>query len=234
MEVFDVLEHAHTPIGTIYLDRHQVPGIDDWVYQIQIEGQLLMSSVNNVSERRLSTSALALHQGTQPLRILIGGLGLGYTAQAALASSRVASVRVVEKMDFVTGWMRDGKLPLSKTLMADDRLAIVSGDVYDQLLSPATETFDLILVDVDHAPTHPLSPDSEPFYSVEGQRRVAEHLEPGGVLAVWSAHDCDEFANILEKVYPFVDREDVRWNDETGTGTPFHNVLFFARTEATR
>jgi spermidine synthase len=230
----EVLEHAHTDIGTIYLDRYQISGRADWIYQIQIEGQLLMSSVNNVSERRLATSALASHEGTGPLRVLIGGLGLGYTAHAALANPRVASVRVIEKMGFVIQWMRDGLLPLSQELAAGDRLEIVKGDAYDHMLGPATETYDLILIDVDHAPNDPLSPQSAPFYTVAGQEQVARHLNPGGILGVWSAHDCDEFADVLDTVYPYAKREDVRWADETGVaGPPFHNVLFFART-ATR
>ena len=225
----DLLGHADTPIGTIYLGRRPREGREDeWVYEMQISGHLLMSSLNNVSERQLSTSALALHEGPAPLRVLVGGLGLGYTAQAALEEDRVASVRVVEKMDFVIDWMNKGLLPLSEQLAADDRLEIVQGDIYEDLLGPASEQFDLILVDVDHSPDDRLAQGIGHFYTSEGQQQVARHLSPGGVLAVWSAWDNEYFAEVLWRMYPHSCRENVHWDDEEEKGNAFHNVLFFA------
>jgi len=232
MTDLDLLGHADTPIGTLYLGRRHIPGREDWIYEIQISGQLLMSSLNNISERQLSTSALALHdRGGAPLRVLVGGLGLGYTAQAALEGANVGSLRVVEKMDFVIDWMARGLLPLSHQFGSDERLSIAQGDVYDDLLGPASEQYDVILVDVDHAPDDRLSAASEPFYTVHGQRQVARHLAPGGVLAVWSATDNDAFAEVMSEVYPRSRREDVRWDDTEAVaeaeGRYFHNVLFF-------
>jgi len=226
MSDLELLRHADTPIGTIYLGRRALPG-PRWVYELQISGQLLMSSLHNVSERALSHRALALHGGTSPLRVLIGGLGLGYTAEAALASDQVASVRVVEKMDFVMAWMKDGDLPLSAAFAEETRLEIVQGDVYEDLLGPATAQYDLILVDVDHSPDDRLADDPGHFYSVEGQRNVAKHLRPGGVLAVWSAWDSEPFAEVLRQVYPRTRREDVSWEDTEQEDSACHNVLFF-------
>ncbi len=228
MEDFDIFAHADTPIGTLYLGRRMVPGRPDWVYEIRISGQLLMSSKDNHSEKQLSTTALVLHQGEGPLRVLVGGLGLGYTAQAALAGSRVEGVRVVEKMDFVIAWMRDGMLPLSAELAADPRVEIVQGDIYEDLLGPASTRYDLILVDVDHSPDDRLADGPGTFYTAEGQRRVARHLAPGGVLGVWSAWDNDAFAEVLAQQYPQSCREVVRWIDEEAPEEDCHNVLFFA------
>lgn len=228
MHDLELLGHADTPIGTIYLGRRQIRDRPDWVYEIQISGNLLMSSLNNISERQLSTSALSLQEGDAPLRVLVGGLGLGYTAQAALEGPRVTSLRVVEKMDFVIGWMNRGLLPLSEEFAADDRLEIVQGDIYEDLLGPASERYDLILVDVDHAPDYQLAEGLGLFYTVEGQRQVACHLSPGGVLGVWSAWDSNAFADVLEQTYPRSYREDVRWDDQEEDGNAFHNVLFFA------
>jgi len=223
-----LLGHAETPIGTLYLGRRRVPDVTDWVYEIQISGNLLMSSLHNHSERQLSTTAVSLHDGTAPLKVLVGGLGLGYTAQAALEANNVASVRVVEKMDFVIDWMDQGLLPLSAQFADEKRLEIVKGDVYELLSLPPTEQYDLILVDVDHSPDDRLAKGDGSFYTVEGQRTVARHLAPGGVLGVWSAFDNDRFARVLGDLYPDSCREDVHWTDPGEQGGSFHNVLFFA------
>jgi spermidine synthase len=224
-----VIAHAKTKIGTIYLaQREPMDGVG-WIYEMKINGKLLMSSVSPVSEKRLATSALSWYPGDAPLRVLVGGLGLGYTACAALEDPRVASVRVVEKMQFVIDWMDQGLLPLSEQLAVEERIEIVQGDVYSDLLGPVTETYDLILVDVDHAPDDLLSPVSEPFYTVDGQRRVARHLRPCGVLGVWSASDNDDFAGVLGRVYLDGHREEVTWPDTESPDSSYQNVLFFAR-----
>lgn len=231
----DILEHSESDIGTIYLGRRRIPTREEWIYEIGISGNLLMSSLHNISERALSTRALELHQGTGPLRVLVGGLGLGYTAQAALENVSVSSVRVIEKMDFVMNWMEQGKLPLSAQFAADSRLEVVQGDVYEQLLAPPTELYDLILVDVDHAPNYRLASGIGRFYTEEGQQAVARHLRPGGVLAVWSAWDNDAFAAVLKRGYARTSVEEVRWDDEEDEehlGRYFANTLFFASGEA--
>jgi len=187
-----------------------------------------MCSINNESERKLASLALALHQGEGERDVLVGGLGLGYTAQAALQCPRVKSVRVVEKMDFVTDWMAEGLLPLSGALAREERLSIVLGDVYDDLLGPARDTYDVILVDVDHAPDDRLSDASRPFYTVDGQTRVARHLKPGGVLAVWSARDNDDFLDTLAAAYPRAHREHVEWVDVEDPEITWRNVVFLA------
>jgi spermidine synthase len=228
----DVLDSADTPIGLIYLSRRELrnqPGA--WVYDVHIEGDLLMSSVSPLSERELATRALALHRGGENLRVLVGGLGLGYTAQAALDSPRPSLVRVIDRMDFVIRWIQAGRLPLSEQLNSDARLELVQGDVFAQLLGPATETWDLILIDVDHSPDSPLDPASRQFYTLDGQASVANHLAPGGVLGVWSADDHDGFAAVLDVTYPEASREHVRWTveHEGEDDEPLDNVLFFAR-----
>jgi spermidine synthase len=227
-----ILQQTKTDIGTFILGRRQCVSADRWIYEILIGNDLLMSSVDPVSERILSTSALQHHKEQRPLRVLVGGLGLGYTAEAALADSRVEVVRVIEKMTFVIDWMNKGLFPLSEKLSAEKRMEIVQGDVYEYLLGPATETYDLILVDVDHAPYALLSGESAPFYTVKGQRCVAQHLAPGGILGVWSAFDDDDFADVLNAVYPEGHREDVVWKDIEMPEAGYDNVLFYARASS--
>ena len=227
-EVLDAVERS---IGLLYLSRHREPNQPDgWVYMVHIDGHLLMSSVSPLSERELATRAIAAHAGPR-LRILVGGLGLGYTAQAALEDSRSTLVRVVDQMDFVINWLRDGLLPLSDQLNNDKRLEMVQGDVYGDLMGPATETWDLILVDVDHSPDDPLDDASLAFYTAEGQAKVRKHLAPGGVLAVWSAWNNDPFADVMEQSYAESWREHVEWwtAPEADGGQLLHNLLFFGR-----
>ena len=226
MNESEFLASDEQAIGVLYLSRYESPSHPDgWVYNVFIEGHLLMSSVSPLSERLLATKGIAAHEGKGPLRVLIGGLGLGYTAQAALESPSVSLVRVVDRMDFVIGWMRQGLLPLSEQLTKDPSMEFVLSDVYADLLAPPKEKYDVILVDVDHAPDMPLDVASLPFYTVEGQEAARRHLAPGGVMAVWSAHDNEGFASVMDEVYSEAWREHVRWDvDEEG---PLHNVLFF-------
>lgn len=231
MTELQVLEHADTDIGTIYFGRRRVQNDADWIYEIELNGLLLMSSSNPVSERRLSTSALDLHRGNE-LRVLVGGLGLGHTALALLESPRVAKVRVVEKLGSVIDWMNRGVLPLSSELTVDQRFEVVQGDVYADLLGPASETFDLVLVDVDHSCRDRLSETSEPFYTRQGQTRVARHLEPDGLLGVWSAEDDDDFLAVLASSYPRAHREHVEWEDDRLSQLPLRDVLFFSRADS--
>lgn len=226
------MDSSERSIGTIYLCRDSHPdGRGGHIYEAYIDGQLLMSDVSPLSERELATRAIAAHLGTGRLRILVGGLGLGHTADAALQSPRASEVRVVDAMDFVIDWVKKGTIPLAESLSSDDRVSLVLGDVYSDLLGPATEPWDVILIDVDHSPDSPLDPASLPFYTLEGQARVKQHLAPGGVLAVWSAHDNDAFAAVMAESYPASWRETVEWSvfHATGPDQQLHNTLFFGR-----
>jgi spermidine synthase len=231
-EVLDAVEHS---IGLLYLSRYREPdSTKPWIYMVHVDGALLMSSESPLSERELATRAIAAHAGTR-LRILVGGLGLGYTAQAALEDDRSARVRVVDRMDFVIRWIRDGMLPLSQQLNDDPRLEMVQSDVYADLLGPPKEQWDLILVDVDHSPEQPLDPASLEFYTARGQARVREHLAPGGIIAVWSAWDNDPLAEVMAHSYSEAWREHIEWwtAPEAEGGELLHNVLFFGRRPLT-
>jgi spermidine synthase len=235
MPDIEYLGATERSIGTLYLCRWPSQGaVGGLVYEVYIDGALLMSSVSPLSERLLATRALEAHSGgDRPLRVLVGGLGLGYTAEAALESKAVADVRVIDRIDVVIDWMREGLLPLSEQLNADKRLSLMTGDVYDDLLGPATESWDLILVDVDHAPQMPLDPASLPFYTEEGQAAVRRHLAPGGILAVWSAHDDEPFAAALARAYPRSWRDYIEWTSDIGGPREevLHNTLFFGVNE---
>jgi spermidine synthase len=197
------------------------------VTEITLDHEFLMSSLHTASERALADIAVEMHGGDD-LRVIVGGLGLGYTAEAVLGSKRVATLEVVEYLAPVIHWVESGLVPLSDTLKRDERLSITRGDIYARLSQPPAACWDLILIDVDHSPDEPLGEESDSFYTEEGLRRARAHLAPGGVLGVWSYAECSPFADALGRVFPEVRVEPVRfWNhiiDEEET-----NWLFFAR-----
>lgn len=195
--------------------------------EVTLNHAFLMSSYNTASERALSTLALEMHPGTE-LRVLVGGLGLGYTAHAALASPRVARVEVVEFLPQVIEWLERGLVPLSTALMAESRFATTSGDIYARLTEAPTERFDLILIDVDHAPDDHLSGANAFFYTGEGLTRASRHLAPRGILAVWSYAENPPFARALREVFREVRVEPVTFFNEL-VDEETTDWLFFAR-----
>lgn len=205
----EVLAYSESPIGAICLRRRALPGATgDVVTEITVDHMLLMSSHHTASERALARCALERHDGAD-LRVLIGGLGLGYTAREVLDSPAVARVDAIELLPQVVGWMRNGLVPLSEELNADPRLRVIEADVYALLASPPERQYDLILVDVDHSPDEPLAEANGAFYGQEGLSKVKRHLAPGGLLGVWSYADCEPFVRNLRAVFPRVEVERV-------------------------
>jgi spermidine synthase len=228
----EFLAHQDTAIGTLILRRRALlskPGTV--VTEITLDHEFLMSSYITVSERALSRIALEMHTGSR-LQVLVGGLGLGYTAWEALQSSRVARAEVVEFSAAVIAWMKEGLVPLSSRLAAEPRVEIVEGDVFKRLSlppDPAAPLFDLILIDVDHSPDEHLgNVGNEGFYTAEGLRAARRHLAPGGVLGVWSYAESSPFAEALREVFREVRIEPVTFvNDLIDEDTT--DWLFFAR-----
>jgi spermidine synthase len=225
----EVLAYSDSLIGEICLRRRESlasPGT--MVTEITVDHMLLMSSYHTDSERALSSRALERHGENEGLSVLVGGLGLGYTAQEVLKSPAVTRVEVVEFLPQVIGWMKNGLVPLSDELNSEPRFSVVEGDVYSILAAPPEQRYDLILIDVDHSPDERLGDAKGVFYTEEGLKRAKRHLAPGGVLGVWSYAESSPFADALRGVFREVRVEGVsfvnRLLDEEET-----NWLFFAR-----
>ncbi len=231
MSLLDIeyLDCEQTSIGLICLRERTLPTEPPTVItEITLDHEFLMSSHNTASERALSRFALEMHAGRE-LRVLVGGLGLGYTAREALLSERVAAVRVIEFVPQVIAWMKRGMIPLSSELNRDRRLEVVHGDVYGTLAAPpAGPDHDLVLIDVDHSPGERLGDENEDFYSDAGLARVRAHLAPGGILGVWSHAEHSPFADAMRRSFSEVRIEPVEFEnlvvEETET-----NWLFFGR-----
>jgi spermidine synthase len=195
---FTELDYRQTPLGELILRRrrvHALGGLE--VYEVKLGDAFLMSSLFHEVEVALANLGLAAVEAPE-LDVVVGGLGLGYTALAALSHPGVRSLLVVEALEEVIGWHRRGLVPLGPQLMADPRCRFVPGDFFAlaaaQGFDPGNpeRLFHAVLLDIDHSPKNLLHPRHSEFYEVAGLRRFARRLHPGGVFALWSDDPPDE------------------------------------------
>ncbi len=188
---FEEIDHQSTPLGDISLRRRLEPVLQVDVWEVKLGDEFLMSSLFTASEEAVATLGLEVCAGDH-LDVVVGGLGLGYTAVTALADERVARLQVIEALPQVIGWHRDGLIPLGTQLADDGRCTLRHGDFFAlvdggiEVDAGVDRRFDAILVDIDHTPSHHLSTGNESFYGPAGFGRVRDQLKPGGVFALWS------------------------------------------------
>ncbi|MGW3338866.1 spermidine synthase [Streptomyces sp. NPDC001009] len=197
---FEELDWRETPLGELALRRRSYPGVAEPVYEIKLNDEFLMSSLFTVAEVKLADLALAELTpcpSTPGLDVAVGGLGLGYTAEAVLQNPDVGSLVVIDMLDAVIDWHERGLIPGG--LATDPRCRLVHGDFFSMAqsttgLDPLVpgRRFHAVIVDIDHSPRHLLHPDNVGFYQLDGLRRLSEHLHPGGVFALWSNDRPDE------------------------------------------
>ncbi|KAA0109013.1 spermidine synthase [Mycolicibacterium sp. P1-5] len=205
---FEVLDWSETPMGSISLRRRIEPSLNIDVYEVKLGDEFLMSSLFTAAEVALARLGLA-EAVDSDLDVVVGGLGLGYTAQAALNDPRINSLVVVEALGQVIGWHQRGLLPDTADLMSDPRVRLQLGDFFAMAGSEAgfdPETpgrrFHAVLLDVDHTPRHVLHPSHSAFYTPAGLKKLVRHLHPGGVFALWSDDPPDpDFEGVLAEVF---------------------------------
>jgi spermidine synthase len=201
---FEELDFRPTPMGVLSLRRRRqlASGLD--IYEIKLGDEFLMSSQFTVAE--IALARLGLDAVKQPDRdVVVGGLGLGYTALAVLENPGVRSLIVVDALAEVIEWHQQGLLPLGKQLTDDPRCHLVNGDFFAMSHSAdgfdpdaPGRRFDAVLVDIDHSPRNLLHPRHAALYAPEGLAGLAKHLRPGGVFALWSNDPPDDaFSSVL-------------------------------------
>lgn len=219
-KLFEELDFRTTPIGDLILQRRKYLQLDgEVVYEVKLGDAFLMSSMFHEVEEALSRLGLRALDG-DGWDVVVGGLGLGYTAVAALAFPEVKSLLVVDALEGVIDWHEREMVPLGKTMNDDPRCRYVHGDFF-VLATEDGKNFDpeapgrkfqAVLLDIDHSPRNLLAPHNAAFYTPEGLRKLAERLHPGGVFALWSddAPDADfmadlrrVFRDVRAKVVPF-------------------------------
>ncbi|MGW6441795.1 spermine/spermidine synthase domain-containing protein [Lentzea sp. NPDC055074] len=232
---FQELDYRQTPLGELTLRRRVEPGTGREIHEIKLNEEFLMSSLFTVAEVELANLALAELSG-EDLHVVVGGLGLGYTAQTVLEHANVGSLLVVDALGEVIEWHQQGLIPAGRTLAADDRCTLVHGDFFALTRSGQGydaavpgRRFDALVVDIDHSPRHLLHPTNADFYTAEGTRRLAELLVPGGVFALWSNDPPeDEYTATLATVFADVRAEVVSFPNPL-QGIDSTNTVYLAR-----
>lgn len=210
---FEELDFRETPLGDLILRRRLMTTLDNLeVYEVILGNAFLMSSLFTTVEIALAELGLeAVDAGdtaeTAGLDVVVGGLGLGYTARAALDHPRLRSLRVVEYLAPVIGWHEAGMVPLGRGLSDDPRCRFIHGDFFESALGDFDpgdpgRKYHAVLLDIDHSPANLLHENHGRFYSEDGLRRMSGQLHPGGVFALWSDDPPEEsFLGILGEVF---------------------------------
>jgi spermidine synthase len=182
---YEELAYASTPIGEISLRKRYDRLTDRWVHEVRLGDEYLMSSQFNASEIALAQLGLAEAPGEE-LRVLVAGLGLGFTAHEALRDPRTTQLGVIELVGAVIEWHQRNLVPDTMGLAADPRCELIEADFFEMLRDGGCPDVDLLLVDIDHSPDNLLSPGHGSFYQESGLRTAASALSDHGVFALWS------------------------------------------------
>jgi spermidine synthase len=200
------LAYHQTPLGDLILRRRSEPRLQNKeVFEVKLGDEFLMSSL--FTEAEIELADLGLAELTGELDVVVGGLGLGYTAVAALENKKVRSLLVIDKFQPVIDWHTQKLVPSGQILSEDKRCKLRTGDFFELARTgfdvfDNERKFDAVLLDIDHSPKHFLDEKNESFYSFEGLESLRRQLKNGGVFALWSNDPPDEeFTKHLESVF---------------------------------
>jgi spermidine synthase len=197
----------------------------DREYIILADGKPLMSSRMHGSEEALATLACRRARTLEDPRVLVGGLGMGFTLRAALnVLPPDATVIVAELVPAVVEWNRGPLAPLAERPLEDRRVRVFEGDVLDALRQNRAR-LDAVILDVDNGPAAFTASSNSVLYSNEGIATARAALKDTGVLAVWSAWDDRKFEQRLR--YSGFAVEVTRVRARLNKGGPRH-TLFLA------
>jgi spermidine synthase len=195
-----------TPLGDLTLRRRPEPLLQNReVFEVKLGDEYLMSSLFTEAERQLAIFGLSPLDGE--LDVVIGGLGLGYTAAEALKNKNVNRLLVIDLFQAVIDWHQAGLVPMGNVVTKDSRCELRQGDFFDLArtgfdASASNRKFDTVLLDIDHSPEHFLGPTSKAFYTSDGLKSVRSQLKSGGTFALWSNEPVDDdFTEHLKKVF---------------------------------
>jgi spermidine synthase len=191
---FEELDFRETPLGELTLRRRRLVSLGDVeIFEVKLGDAFLMSSLFHQVEDALADLGLAEVDAPPPWDVVVGGLGLGYTAVAALQQEKVGSLLVIDLLEPVIEWHRRGLVPLGPSISAERRCTLQHGDFFR--LAASSDGFDStqpgrrfhsVLLDIDHSPRDLLHARHSAFYQPQGLRALAAQLHPRGIFAMWS------------------------------------------------
>jgi spermidine synthase len=193
----EVVARAETERGEVVVRRRTGE-----VLELRVNGVFVMDTAETATERLLARATL--DQVERPRRVLVGGLGLGFTVRELIADERVEQVVVAEIEPAVVDWMRAGVLP-GGDLLTDPRVQVQVGDVRAVVARAPARGCDVVLLDVDNGPDFLVYDANAEVYAEPFLTECRRVLDDHGVLAVWSSTRSDALADALRMVYSTVE-----------------------------
>ncbi len=229
------LGYEKTPLGDLTLRRRTDALVGREVFEVKLGEEYLMSSLFTESEQQLAVLGLGQLEGE--LDVVIGGLGLGYTAVEALKNNKVSRLLVIDLFQAVIDWHHAGLVPNGETLTNDPRCELRQGDFFVlartgfDIHSPERK-FNAVLLDIDHSPEHYLDPANSSLYTAEGLSAIQKQLKPGGTFALWSNDPANSaFTGHLKTIFATADAHNIEFpNPYTGSNSV--NSVYIARKVA--
>ena len=232
--IFEELDWQTTPFGDISLRKRTEPRLDNLlIFEVKLNDDFLMSSLFVEAEEQLSTIGLAKLKANghdKDLNVIVGGLGLGYTALTALNDKDVKQLRTIDVMQPVISWHKQGILPIGDVLNTDERSELIHSNFFD-VATDAKQGFlndvqvDAVLLDIDHSPSHWLNETNRDFYTQESLQAVVNKIKSGGVFGLWSNElPDDDFIALLNTVFASTEAHVVRFPNPYSGGESINSV----------
>jgi spermidine synthase len=232
--IFEELDYEKTPLGDISLRKRSEPRLDDvLIYEVKLGDEFLMSSLFVEAEEQLSTLGLKrlIQNGhKEQLNVVVGGLGLGYTALTALQHPKVTNLRTIDVMKPVIRWHQQGLLPIGNELAVNPKSELILGDFFkiatDERLGVLSDTqVHAILLDIDHSPSHWLNEGNSDFYDLESLGKMKNKIVEGGVFGLWSNEAPDpDFTKLLNQVFRDTEEHIVAFPNPYSGGESINSV----------
>ncbi|NIK12110.1 spermine/spermidine synthase [Alkalibacillus almallahensis] len=215
MTTLNIIERLKTDRGDLQLQQRGEH------YEIISNGTFLMATYNGESERELVRSALAELSGDK--RVLIGGLGVGFSLQEALKDDAVCEVKVVEIEDAIIKWNHETLAPITNHAIEDKRTTIIHADLTEWIYR-TTDRFNAICLDIDNGPDWTVYDENGSLYEPRALKQLRKLLLPGGVIAFWSAQPSEDFVRMLNDYF-----DDVRTVSISQPKGP-DDIIYLAKT----
>ena len=231
------LGYQKTPLGDLVLRRRLETRLGDReVFDVKLGEEYLMSSLFTEAERQLASIGLEGLDGE--LDVVIGGLGLGYTAVEALKNERVSRLLVIDLFQAVIDWHRGRLVPNGEIVASNARCELRKGDFFELArkgfdAENPKRKFDAVLLDIDHSPEHFLDVNNRSLYTQEGLASIRSQLKTGGRFALWSNDPENEnFTVILRSAFGFAAAHNIEFPNPY-TGAASVNSVYVAQSTET-